>query len=173
MIETSRLRLRQGLERDVEGLVAALNDWTVAQWLIRPPFPYSAEDARRFIQWTRAEDGVFGGRYVIADRQSDALLGVVSLEPADDRAELGYWLRPAAQGRGYMKEAVAALLHEAAWTPGNVSTAFATTDPDNFASQAVLRGVGFSKSAERVRTVTNRRNSTILLLYEAPLNAYR
>ena len=63
MIETARLRLRPGLDRDVKGLVAAMNDWSIAQWLIRPPYPYSEDDARRFIQWTLPKDGVgLGGR---------------------------------------------------------------------------------------------------------------
>ena len=173
MIETSRLRLRTGRQRDAEGLVAALNDWNVAQWLIRPPFPYSAEDARQFIQWTLSEGDGFDRRCVIADRQSDALLGVVSLEASGDRAELGYWLCPAAQRRGYMREAAAALLREAARAPGAVSTAFATTDPDNIASQAVLLGIGFSRSGEQARMAANRRNSTTQFLYEAPFSAYR
>jgi len=31
MIETVRLRLRRGVEADIPDLVAALNDWSVAQ----------------------------------------------------------------------------------------------------------------------------------------------
>jgi RimJ/RimL family protein N-acetyltransferase len=173
MFETSRLRLRAGLERDIDGLVSGLNDWTVAQWLVRPPFPYSEVDARQFIQSTRSEDtAAFTGRYVIADRHTDELLGVASLEPVGERAELGYWLRRSAQGHGYMKEAAAALLRQGARSlPGN-STVFAKTDPDNGASQSVLLRLGFKMIAEQPRGAASRRDASTVFLYEAPTRDY-
>jgi len=171
MIETARLRLRHGLERDVDGLVAALNDWTVAQWLIQPPYPYRAEDGRQFIRSTSSEHGI-GGRYIIADRHSDALLGVIALSPAGDRAELGYWLCLAAQRQGYMREAAAALLGRAARRAGGVHTVFATTDPDNLPSQAVLLALGFEQRGEQARPTPSRRNHSLLRLFEAPLAAF-
>lgn len=80
MIETARLRLRRGMTTDIPGLVAALNDWDVAQWLQRPPFPYSADDARAFLRWSRADDDTAPPvAYVVAERASDRLLGVASL----------------------------------------------------------------------------------------------
>jgi RimJ/RimL family protein N-acetyltransferase len=172
MIETARLRLRQGLERDAEGLVAALNDWDVAQWLIQPPYPYRLEDAQAFIRSTWAADGA-SGRYIVADRHSDILLGVLTLTPAAGRAELGYWLGRAAQRQGYMREAAAALLGQAARGLSGVATIFATTDPDNTASQAVLLALGFTRRAERPRPVASGRNHSVLHLYEAALAAYR
>lgn len=172
MIETARLRLRPGLERDVEGLVAALNDWTVAQWLIQPPYPYRVEDARHFIRSTLSDDGI-GGRCVIADRLTDALLGVVGLTPSGDRVELGYWLCSAAQRQGYMREAAAALLGRAARRAGGVHTVFATTDPDNLPSQAVLLALGFERRGEQARATPSRRKNSVLRLFEAPLVAWR
>jgi RimJ/RimL family protein N-acetyltransferase len=171
MIETARLRLRPGFERDVDGLVAALNDWTVAQWLIQPPYPYRAEDARQFIRATASEDGI-GGRYIIADRGTDALLGVVGLTPSGGRVELGYWLCPVAQRQGYMREAAAASLGRAARRAGGVHTVFATTDPDNLPSQAVLLALGFERRGEQARPAPSRRNHSVLRLFEAPLAGF-
>jgi RimJ/RimL family protein N-acetyltransferase len=172
MIETARLRLRRGTEADIPGLVAALNDWEVAQWLQRPPFPYSPDDARAFLRWSRAhEEAAPPTAYVAADRASDRVLGVVSLEPQGERAELGYWLVPAAQGRGLMREAVGALLrHGADGLPG-VRVVHATTDPDNRRSQAVLLACGFRKFAEEVREQPTRRGGSVLFRFERDLRS--
>ena len=111
MIETARLLLREVDEKDVPSIVAALNDWSVAQWLIRPPYPYRESDAHDFIRWTRAagEDD-FNAKFAIVDRATDALHGVVTIDPAQNRAELGYWLKASSAGQSYMSEAVKATL---------------------------------------------------------------
>ncbi len=174
MIETARLRLRRGTEADIPGLVAALNDWNVAQWLSRPPFPYSADDGRAFLRWSQPHgESAPPVAYVVADRPTDRPLGVVSLEPERDRAELGYWLTPAAQGRSYMREAAAALLEEGSKRLPGVRNAYATTDPDNRASQAVLLGCGFRKVAEEARTQPTRRGSSVVFRFELDLLAGR
>ena len=166
MIETARLRLRRGTEADAPGLVAALNHWGVAQWLQRPPFPYSADDARAFLRWSRAHrEAAPPAAYVAADRASDRLLGVVSLEPQGERAELGYWLVPAAQGRGLMREAVGALLRCGADGLPDARVAYATTDPDNRRSRAVLLACGFRKVAEEVRGQPTRLGGWVLFRF--------
>ena len=70
-----------------------------------------------------------------------------------------------------MREAVSALLRDAAGKLG--MTVFATTDPDNAASQAVLLAVGFKEIGVEARTVASRRSRPFHVLYEAPLGAYR
>ncbi len=171
MIETARLRLRRGTTADIPGLVAALNDWTVAQWLQRPPFPYSADDACALLHWSRAhEEAAPPAAYVVADRASDRLLGVASLEPQEARAELGYWLIPTAQGRGSMREAVGALLEDGPMRLPGVRTVYATTDPDNYRSQAVLLASGFRKVAEEIRDKPTRRGGSVLFRFERPLH---
>lgn len=103
---------------------------------------------------------------MVADRASDRLLGVASLEPGGERAELGYWLAPAAQRRGLTGEAVGALLkHGASGLPG-VRIAHATADPDNRRSQAVLLACGFRKVAEEVRERPTRRGGSVLFRFE-------
>ncbi len=174
MIETARLRLRRGAAADIPDLVAALNDWNVAQWLARAPFPYSEDDARAFLRWSQPHGEPATPRaYVVADCVSDRLLGVASLERQEDGAELGYWLVPAAQGRGYMREAVPALLEGGSKRFPDLRTAFATTDPDNRPSQAVLLGCGFLKVAEEARERPTRRGGSVVLRFELDLHARR
>lgn len=172
MIETARLRLRQGTEADILGLVAALNDWDVAQWLSRPPFPYSEDDARAFLRWSqpRAEAAPPTG-YVVADLRTDRLFGVASLEPQGESAELGYWLARSVQGHGLMKEAAAAILEEGRKRAVRVRTVYATTDPENHRSQAVLLECGFRKVAEEPRETPTRRGCSMVFRFERGLAA--
>jgi RimJ/RimL family protein N-acetyltransferase len=168
MIETARLRLRPGCQRDVPALLAALNDWSVAQWLIRPPYPYGVDDAAAFLRWTQAGvPGSFTGRYAIADRGSDLLLGCLTLEPDGEQAELGYWLAPAAWGRGLATEAAQAALR-AGWQHLPVHRVIAVADPANSASIGVLRRCGFHPFGRRTRSEPTRRGTTEALLFGLP-----
>lgn len=171
MIETARLRLRRGTAADIPDLVAALNDWDVAQWLARPPFPYSADDARAFLRWSQPDGELAPPRaYVVTYRATDRALGVASLEPEGDRAELGYWLTAAAQGRGLMGEAAAALLRAGSDRLSDVRTVYATTDPENHRSQAVLLRCGFRKVAEEAREQPTRRGGSVVFRFERGLH---
>jgi RimJ/RimL family protein N-acetyltransferase len=159
-IETARLRLRTGHEGDVHAIVEALNDWSVAQWLVRPPFPYSQTDAQAFIAWTREHHTVF----VIADRETDELIGCISLEPIGDRAEIGYWMRPSKQGRGYADEAVRSVL-ALAFEQMHLATVFGTVDPENERSRNLLLRNGFALVGRRDREVPNRRGARDSLFF--------
>lgn len=93
VIETKRLRLRRLERRDFLAIVAALNDWSIAQWLAIPPYPYTCADAEAFLGLTKEADANgFNGKYIVADHDSDQLLGVLTLSQDGGRAELGYWL---------------------------------------------------------------------------------
>ena len=158
-----RLTLRAGRADDVARTAAALNDWTVARWLNRTPYPYGEADARGFL--LAPPDAAFQERWVIADGGSDHLLGMVTLEPCAEGRELGYWLHPDAQGRGVMAEAVSALLAAALRAePGR--TIIATTDIDNLASQAVLVRCGFRLVAERTMDRPRRGGMRTILAFQ-------
>ena len=84
-IDTERLRLRAFVEDDHAAIVAAMNDWAVAQWLGSPPYPYSDDNARQWIALVQNDhEGAAPGRFAVADRETDAVIGCVSVE---DRAD--------------------------------------------------------------------------------------
>ena len=128
-LRTERLTLRPIVGADVPAIVAALADWEVARWLTLVPWPYRAADAEAWI----ADVGV--GHWAID--AGEGLIGVISIKP-----DMGYWLARPAHGRGYMTETARAV----------VADHFRTTDaplisghyPDNVASRAVLRKLGFT-----------------------------
>ncbi len=164
-IETERLRLRALTADDHAAIVAAMNDWSVAQWLGSPPYPYGDAHASQWIDLVRRDhaDGA-PGRFAVAGRERDALIGCVSVEDRADGAELGYWLAPAHWGRGYATEASRALLAHAFGAMG-CHRLIAHTDPENAGSNGVLRKCGFRPLGLVPRPET-RRGKTELLRHE-------
>ncbi len=94
VLTTARLRLRPVTPADAPAIVEGVGDWDVAKWLAVVPHPYTADDAREFIEVIApgAE-----GLWVIDD---GALAGIISVE-----GEIGYWLARDRWGRGYATEA--------------------------------------------------------------------
>lgn len=122
-IDAERVRLRKGCDDDVAGLIETQID----------------ERVRRFLGGPRAEADVHAalssagaaalltaeGCYVVADRESDGMLGIVTLGRRDPglpghvqegggELELSYVFRVQAWGSGYAAEATRALLRCAA-----------------------------------------------------------
>jgi RimJ/RimL family protein N-acetyltransferase len=138
-LATARLILRPLSPEDAGPLAAALNDLAVSRWLSVVPYPYAVADAHWFI----AEgQGGLGQTWAIED--AAGLAGVMGLG-----RELGYWLAPRAQGRGYATEAARAVLaaHFADAAAGPVRSAHFD---GNARSAGVLRKLGFGTAGFRV-----------------------
>ncbi|MFJ5264279.1 GNAT family N-acetyltransferase [Streptomyces sp. NPDC088387] len=93
----------------------------------------------------RPEFGVF----VLVRADDDLAIGGMGFHSSPDedgRVEIGYDLVEAARGQGYATEALRAL---AAWAlkRDDVRSLFATVEPENTASQAVLTRAGFRRVA--------------------------
>ncbi|WP_217246198.1 GNAT family N-acetyltransferase [Streptomyces sp. AC602_WCS936] len=91
----------------------------------------------------RPEWGVF----VLVRRDDGRAVGGMGFHAAPDedgRVEVGYDLAEAARGHGYATEGLRAL---SAWALARdeVTSVFATTEPDNTASQAVITRAGFHR----------------------------
>ncbi|QJE71884.1 GNAT family N-acetyltransferase [Aerophototrophica crusticola] len=147
LLHTPRLTLRPLVEGDLPVLVRELGRWEVAEWLIRVPHPYAEADARWWLEDCAAKEAS-GDRFhrAICLRGAEdtilgaAAIGVNDFAPGD--GELGYWLTPAAWGRGIMTEAAGALVDAAFREIGMVRVRSAA-DPGNHGSNAVLRKLGF------------------------------
>lgn len=135
-LRTARLHLRVPVMDDAPALAAAIDDYDVAKWLSVVPHPYTLADAEWFIGEITA--GRLRG-WLIDD---GALAGVVGL---DD--ELGYWLAPRAQGRGYATEAATAVLD---WAfAGGAEEVTSGHFLDNARSARVLEKLGFRPTGLR------------------------
>ena len=169
VIATARLRLRVLVAHDADGVIAAMNDWNVAQWVATPPFPYRAQDFETFLKIV-GDDHASGlpSRFAIADHENDTLIGTIGLEPKQGGVgELGYWIARQCWGRGYASEAASALI-----TCARDNLSFhrltAVTDPENEPSHRVLLRAGFVCTGARPREKPSRRGSMTLRTYEYP-----
>ncbi|MCW2754933.1 MAG: putative GCN5-related N-acetyltransferase [Marmoricola sp.] len=103
------LVLRQHRDSDAPRVQEACTDERSVYWLGLLPHPYTLADAQSFLR-TRSDSmaRATGVHWVIADPDSDDLLGVVSVMDIGSHAgpEIGYWAHPDARGRGVMSEAV-------------------------------------------------------------------
>ena len=133
------IALRPWSEADVEEMVACLNeDDEISRWLDQVPQPYTAADAVAFLgrpgetsfAVVGADDGgVLGG---IGTRWNDA----------HDVAEIGYWARREARGRGVTTRALA-LASSLAFEEGAARVQL-RADVENVPSRRVAEKAGFT-----------------------------
>ncbi|WP_417309508.1 GNAT family N-acetyltransferase [Devosia sp.] len=163
-INTPRLVLRAPIRGDVPDLVALANNKAIAAKLSRLPSPYTRADGVAFVE-------IFAQR---ADQRpyaitlGDRMIGVVGLTlSSDEPAELGYWLGEPYWGKGYMSEAVKALLTAAFETklfPELQARALA----DNAGSLRVLEKSGFVRTGEEIEGVGTHAGKALVLLRAEP-----
>lgn len=147
VLETARVRLRPYRLDDAEAMFELYSDPRVMRYWSFPPWTDLGQ-ARDYL--ARAAAHAAQGialPWAIADARSDALLGTAtlhSLHRDQGRAELGYSLAPAHQGRGLAAEALRlALAH--AFGPLGLRRVEADVDPRNAASCRLLERLGFRR----------------------------
>jgi len=116
-LETKRLILREWEKGDAADLIEGLNDLRIAQWLAFVPHPYTAQDAKRWIQFClkNAKAGTNRRSYdfAIELKSERKVIGGVSLDRINavhGTAGGGIWINARYQGGGYGSEAFGAKL---------------------------------------------------------------
>jgi RimJ/RimL family protein N-acetyltransferase len=139
-LNTTRLVLRPQRLSDAGSIAESLSDFQVTRMLARAPAPYYKQDA---LEWlVLRTSGTLPDWDFAITCGDDTLIGAVSIERLHDEWRLGYWLGRPHWGKGYMTEAVAAVVeHFFEHKPGEVlySGMFA----DNPASLRVQDKIGF------------------------------
>ena len=105
--------LRPWTEVDAEELVACLDgDEEITRWLDQIPQPYGVENALAYIRGTTGTGGET--RFAVTETGGGRVLGSIGAtwNESRDVAEIGYWLRADARGRGATTAAVRLI---AAW----------------------------------------------------------
>jgi Acetyltransferases, including N-acetylases of ribosomal proteins len=132
--------LREWREEDIEPALALTKDPEILRYT-RVPEDNTAEIIRGFMfEHPDAE-----ARLVIADPETDAMLGSAAVLRADveaGRAELGYWIGAEHRGRGFAARAVDLLADWALREQGFVRLEL-HIDPENVASLRVAEKTGF------------------------------
>jgi RimJ/RimL family protein N-acetyltransferase len=151
-IRTPRLALRPLRADDAEPLFALFNDWQVVRWLSTPPWPYTLDDARSFI------DGRLEGEAAertFAVTLNGALIGCIDARPltpkyvegAPPGPNLGYWIGRPFWGKGYMTEAARAFLAHL-FQSGAGDIVYSGALADNLASLGIQEKLGFARHVE-------------------------
>lgn len=151
-IETSRLVLRPLLHEDAVQIQKLVNHRDVAATCYSLNYPYPDGLAETWIAahaelWNSGKSVVFG-----IDRKPDStnegdrppgLIGVIGLEitPADERAELGYWLGVDFWNQGYATEAAQAVV-EFGFESLGLHRIYARHFSGNVASGRVMQKIG-------------------------------
>jgi len=145
-ISDGSIRIRLRADSDTPAIVAACRDPEIPRWT-RVPESYDEEDAREWAAESERQQRAGEGLHlVIVDAASDELLGSIgihAINDADRRCQLGYWLDPAARGRGVMTRAVTLL---SAWGFESlpVDRIEITVQPSNTGSRAVAERAGYT-----------------------------
>lgn len=148
VIETARLRLRPWRESD-RPAPGAGPDEAALRGMPAGVVP-TAETFDEFLRRRGHYRDKGTHDFAIADRVTDEVLGsiaVFGIDRAVGHGEVGYWLHPGGRGKGYLDEALAAVV-EHAFRPADDGGAgldrlHADTVLDNYASRAVLLRNGF------------------------------
>jgi RimJ/RimL family protein N-acetyltransferase len=144
-IVTKRLVLRAPIRGDVPDLVRLADNKAIADRLSRLPHPYTPADAAAFVEIFAQRDDERPYAITLDER----LIGIVGLTflKSGEPPELGYWLGEPHWGKGYMSEAVKALL-DAAWTTHAYVAIRSRALSDNKGSLNVLQKAGFRQTHE-------------------------
>ena len=145
VLKTERLELRLWKETDAESLYEYAKDpdvGPIAGW----PAHKNVEESRNIIK------NVFNGKecYAICEKGTDKAIGAIELKlnghtdmtERDDECELGYWIGKPFWGRGYMPEAVKAILHRG-FSDLGMTTIWCGYYDGNTKSKRVQEKVGF------------------------------
>ena len=92
--------------------------------------------------------------YVLSERETGEIVGMLEARPAGHRVDLGYALAQRFWGLGYMPEAVAALA-SAALREAEVFRVQALCDVENVPSQRTLEKAGFTCEGRHERFVVH------------------
>lgn len=147
IIITPRLRLRWISEDDIDALYNVFSDPQVMRYWSRGPLANREEAAQlqREIVVGNECDSMF--KWGLALRDENTLIGTTtlfSLNFDNQRAELGYAMSSRHWGRGYMNEALSALLTHA-FEVLKLRRLEADVDPRNTASIRTLERLGFQR----------------------------
>ncbi len=154
-LRTERLTIRPFKAADAPAMHRLVNDWEVAKYLARVPFPYPRDLADEWIAstWPRIEAGDAWDLAIIGEEAGkDVLVGCIALtmQRGTRQAELGYWVGRKYWGHGVAPEAAARLLN---WAFANLplDSVVASALEENERSGKVLERLGFRATGKGTR----------------------
>lgn len=144
-IETLRLHLRPPTLQDAEWIFHRYTqDHDVAKYMVWRPHQDIEETLIYLRRCLTNWENETAFTWVLARKDNGELLGMVEIRVQDWKADVGYVLKKAAWGNGYMPEALSAVVQWALSQP-SIYRVWAVCDVDNAASARVLEKVGMQR----------------------------
>ena len=140
VLVTKRMTLRPPLTVDAESIATALSNPNVSRNLSKVPAPYALSDAQ---EWISAN----GKKPCLFTLHREQLMGVAQVRDGAEMPMLGYWLAEPFWGKGYMSEAVRAVLAHA-FRHYDVDIIGSYAFIDNPASLKIMEKMGFEQSGK-------------------------
>lgn len=149
ILESQRLIMRRITNSDVEPIFELRSDPETMKFVPRP-LAASLEDALGHIATINSKiDNNEGINWAITCKENDSLIGIIGhyiIRKEHFRSEIGYMLLPRFNGKGFMTEAVGAVLRYG-FEQMKLHSVEAIIDPENYASARVLQKNGFVQEA--------------------------
>nr|WP_294777359.1 GNAT family N-acetyltransferase [uncultured Flavobacterium sp.] len=148
-LETERLLLRRIDENDVEEVFALRSNPEIMKYIPRP-LAKTKEEALEHIAMIEekiiSNVGINWGITIKGNNKIIGIIGHYRIQPENHRAEIGYMSLPEYNGKGYITEAIKAVVAYG-FEQMNLHSIEAVIDPENIASEKVLLKNGFVKEA--------------------------
>lgn len=153
LFATQRLCCRRWRKTDLDAIYAAYADPEAMRW-VGDGTPITRDACERWYEITvnnYAERGY--GMFALTSRSDGGVVGFCGITHPDGQVEpeIKYTLKRPLWGLGYASEAVPALVSYAIAELG-LTYMIATVDPENLASQRILRKAGFQQAPARVES---------------------
>ena len=148
-IETERLLLRRLDNNDADEVLALRGNPETMKYIPRP-LAKSIEEALEHIAMIEDKivnnTGINWGITIKGNPKIIGIIGHYKISPENHRAEIGYMSFPEHNGKGYMSEAIKAVVAYG-FEQMDLHSIEAIIDPGNMASERVLQKNGFIKEA--------------------------
>lgn len=145
-----RVELRPFTLHDATAMLSVYGDPDVMRWVGHGPVRTLGEIEAMLRQYIAHQQRYGYAFWAVVDRETGEVIGDTGLaRTADGTVEMGYTLARAYWGRGLATESAGLALHAALVTLG-LPKVRALVEPDNHASQRVLRKLGLKQVGEVV-----------------------
>ena len=140
VIDTARLRLRERVADDADALFPSYADAELMTYWSHAPHISVEQTRAKFAEPFKGWRG-----WAITQDGDDTAIGFVAVgeKRQGNVSELGYLLARSHWGRGIAREAIGAVLDQLFAVEGQ-RRVFADTDPENTASNGLLKALGFT-----------------------------
>ena len=142
-IKTERLILKKIEKKNLKVLLNLLNNWNVVQWLVNVPYPYTFNDAEKWLDKSSKEE------LALNIFLKNNLIGGITIDKrADNNTHvLGYWIGEEYWRKGYAIEACKSLISYF-FSNHSENKLYASHMLKNEKSKKILLNLGFEKVSE-------------------------